>query len=130
MMLQVLLEVAPQAALIACPNLNNDLPLHQILDHLDPPATLEHVTMVLSAHRKAVKNIPNYMGFLPTYIAADYAFLDMGKLTAEENMSNLSEFTPTGISVAHLAVYRYRFEIVQDIHSVMPEHRDLVFTLF
>ncbi len=38
--------------------------------------------MVLSAHRKAVKNIPNYMGFLPTYIAADYAFLDMGKLTA------------------------------------------------
>ena len=54
----MLLEVAPQAARIACSTDSNRLPLHEILFEWRPPAELEMVAMLLAAYKEAV-NIPD-----------------------------------------------------------------------
>ena len=116
--LQLVLEAAPQAARI--PSIDNNLPLHYILRLRYPPATSEQVAMVLAAYREAV-NIPINGGSLPIFIAAEFASLDVMKMTAEENMSNLSARSPTGSSVAHCAAAGYRLENLRYIYSMMPE---------
>jgi hypothetical protein len=120
MKLRVLFEAAPQAARIACSSLNNNLPLHQILSVRNPPATREQVAMVLAAYREAV-NIPNDGGFLPIHYAALFASVDVMKMIAEENMSNLSVILPNAGFFVHLAVWRCSLEHLQYIQSVMPE---------
>jgi ankyrin repeat protein len=116
--LRVLLKAAPQAARIACPSFDNNLPLHIILYRSDPPATREQV--VLAAYREAV-NIPNMHGELPIHYAVIHAPLDVMKMIAEENMRNVSVIVPGLGSVAHMAAKRYRLEILRYLHSVMPE---------
>ena len=86
--LRVLLEAAPQAARIACSSLDNDLLLHTILNRKFS-VTKEQVAMVLAAYREAV-NIPNMHGYLPIHYAAKFASVDVMKMIAEENMSNMS----------------------------------------
>ena len=112
--LQLLLEAAPQAARIP------SLPLHYILRRRYPPATSEQVAMVLAAYREAV-NIPSSGGSLPIFIAAEFASLDVMKMIAEENMSNLSAKSLMGLSVAHWAARGHRLENLRYIYSMMPE---------
>ena len=76
--------------------------------------------MVLAAYREAV-NIPNMHGYLPIHFAAKFASVDVMKMIAEENMSNMSAISPIEGSVAHLAVWRSSLEHLQYIQSVMPE---------
>jgi len=112
--LQLLLEAAPQAARIP------SLPLHYILRRRYAPATPEQVAMVLAAYREAV-NIPSSGGSLPIFIAAESASLDVMKMIAEENMSNLSARSPMGLSVVHWAAAGHRLENLRYIYSMMPE---------
>jgi hypothetical protein len=63
------------------------------------------VAIVLAAYREAV-NIPNDDGYLPIHFAAKFASVDVMKMIAEENMSNMSVISPIEGSVAHLAVQR------------------------
>jgi ankyrin repeat protein len=117
--LRVLLEAAPQAARIACSSLDNDLPLHIILNRKFI-GTKEQLAMVLAAYREAV-NIPNMHGYLPIHYAAKFASADVMKMIAEENMSNMSAISSIEGSVAHFAVQRCSLEHLQYIQSVMPE---------
>ena len=75
--------------------------------------------MVLAGYREAV-NIPNDDGYLPIHLAARFSSVDVMKMIAEENMSNLSVIEPIG-SVAHFAVQRCSLKHLQYIQSVMPE---------
>ncbi len=76
--------------------------------------------MVLAAYREAV-NIPNKHGYLPIHFAAKFASVDVMKMIAEENMSNMSAISTLEGSVAHLTVWRSSLEHLQYIQSVMPE---------
>ena len=114
--LQVLLEAAPQAARIACSNSNDCLPLHLILFQRNPPATMELVAMVLTAYREAV-NIPNSDGSLPIHIAARFASIDVIKMIAEENLSNLTVMLPSGLSLAHVAVIFYISDTFRNLRN-------------
>ena len=76
--------------------------------------------MVLAAYREAV-NIPNNGGSLPIFLAAEFASLDVMKMIAEENMSNLTAKGPMGSSMAHWAAAGHRLENLRYIHSMMPE---------
>ncbi len=76
--------------------------------------------MVLATYKEAV-NIPNDGGFLPIHYAALFASVDVMKMIAQENMSNLSVILPNAEFFAHLAVWRCSLEHLQYIQSVMPE---------
>ena len=77
--------------------------------------------MVLAAYREAV-NIQNIHGLQPIHLVVDNASVDVMKMIAEENMSNLSVNAHDRRSVAHQAVLRFRLlEHLQYIHSVMSE---------
>jgi hypothetical protein len=119
--LQVLLEAAPQAAGIACSSDRNRLALYQILQNSSRRfVTLEMVAMVLAAYKDAV-NIPDDDGWLPVHFAAEVAPVDILKMIALENMSNLSVIVPFYGSAAHIAVFGLRVDNLRYIHAMMPE---------
>eukprot|EP01035_Chromulina_nebulosa_P022987 gene22987-29782_t len=116
--LQVLLDLAPQTAMIANIQYLNNLPLSQLLHN--PSVTLEMVAIVLAAYRDAV-NIPNDEGWLPIHCAARYPSIEVLKMIMKENTSDLSLVVPEVGSLAHFAVRGYRLDNLQYIRSIVPE---------
>ena len=76
--------------------------------------------MFHAAFKEAV-NIPDDDGWLPIHIAAQVAPVDILKMIAEENMSNLSVIVPSDGSAAHMAVFGRRVDNLRYIHAMLPE---------
>ena len=76
--------------------------------------------MVLAAYEETVKILFD-VTVPPIHIAAGCASVDVVKIIAGANISNLLAIEPDEESAAHRAVARYSLETLQYIHSVMPE---------
>ena len=115
--LQVLLDAAPQAASIP-DSVNGRLPLHALLAN---HPNVELVGALLAAYKDAV-NIADNDGMLPVHHAARNGSVEVLKMIAEENISNLSVVSPDGSgSVAHCAVENAKLDNLRYIHSIVPD---------